>query len=363
MSQPVSPGTTRSSVPSTLVPITARRAAIASRTTLGIPSQSEGRMNRSAAFSIEGTSSRRPSQMTRPSRPGSERAIACKGSRSGAVTDEDEPPVRPFRPKLVRRFEQDRKAFLRVEPADEQGERRIRRDADRRAVKSHCGVDRGGVDAVGDHGQAVGVEPADLDAEPSDPLRDADRSGREPGRESIQDQVPTPLPLGHAKSADDPGRAGDRRGELRGEVGVEQERLDDLGSQPFQNLRKPRHDPDRFPSAHPQADRFDPGRSKRLDERPFGTEADDRGCPPSPIEAGCDRDEDALGTADIEVGDREGDRDRPVGSWFERGGRESSGEGLHGNGRPGCDGEYAIILTGGDRVCKPRNSILICRMT
>ena len=52
-------------VPSTAVATTGKPAAIASRTTLGIPSQSDGRTSAVADFISDGTSSRRPSRCTR----------------------------------------------------------------------------------------------------------------------------------------------------------------------------------------------------------------------------------------------------------------------------------------------------------
>ena len=128
---------------------------------MGIPSQSEGSTSRSAAFE-----QRRdivaPAEPVRPvdSAKGRESIRACKAVAIGAVAGQGEVPVGAIGRDLRGGLEQRRDPFLGVEPADDTGPGSAPAGTPRLARSARPGaVERGGIDAVGDHGQAVGVEP------------------------------------------------------------------------------------------------------------------------------------------------------------------------------------------------------------
>ena len=252
-SQPVWPGTTRSSVPSTAVPTTARRAAIASSTALGMPSQCEAWTSTSADLSRPGTSSRRPSQRT-CSRRGARPAIASSSQVAlGPVADDRQVPAGPARDHPLGRIEQVGQPLLRIQAADAQRQVGVFRHADRRARDRLGRVERRGVDPVGDDREPRRVEPADVAAERQHAARHADRAGaaaRSSDRASGASASvarrrgcrPAPRPR--------PARPGRRQ--PRRQVGVKQVALDQLRPEPPQGGRQPRDRLDRVAAArHP----------------------------------------------------------------------------------------------------------------
>ena len=143
----------------------------------------------------------------------------------GTVADQDQVPVGSSGDDPLGGVEQVGQALLDVEPADTQRKVRAGGDADRCAGQRRGLVQRREIDPVGDDGQPLGTQAHDLAAEPLHPARDADRAGRQPHREPVQCAVPTLLVLGDAQAAEQPGGSGQRRGQPRGHIGMEEEAL------------------------------------------------------------------------------------------------------------------------------------------
>ncbi len=172
-----------------------------------------------AAEPVDPVGQRRRSRATRCQEPGA----------VGAVAGQDQVPVGPRGDHPLGGGEQVGSPFWTSSRPTASARRAPLRHADRRA---RPGLRRGrtgaGVDAVGDHGQAVRGDPAHVAAEPHHPVRDADRAGRQPSvsRSSVKCQrfwrSATRRP---PTTQGDPGQ---RRGQPRRHVGVEQEALHQL---------------------------------------------------------------------------------------------------------------------------------------
>ena len=176
-SQPVSPGMTRSSVPSTDVPTTARRAAMASSTAFGMPSQCEARTSTSAALSSPGTSSRRPSQWTWSRKWGRPSIASSSQPRSGPSPATARCQSGRPRDHPLGRVEQVGQSLLGIEPAHAERQVGVIRHADRCTPDRLGRVVGSGVDPVGDDRQPRRVELADVAAERQHAARHADLAG------------------------------------------------------------------------------------------------------------------------------------------------------------------------------------------
>ena len=143
-------------------PTTASRAAIASSTTFGIPSQSEGRTSRSARLeqARHVVAAAEPVDSA-PRRAGRPRSDASSRWPLGAVADEDEVPVEAWHRDHLRAAASSRTSA----PSAGRAGRRRGRGRHRAGCRARPGrrarrsVEGGGVDPVGDHDQAIGVEP------------------------------------------------------------------------------------------------------------------------------------------------------------------------------------------------------------
>ncbi len=256
----------------------------------------------------------------------------------GTVADDRKMPGGAIGEDASGGIEEDRDSLLRIETADEEGEQGLGGHADLRSIERFKSVEARGVDPVGDDGEPVGIDSAQLASKLPHPFGDADRAAREPGCESVERQMPASAPLRHADTADDPGVARQRGGEPGSDVGVKEEALDERGAESSECCCETPDGPDRPAAIDVKADGLDPGHAEYVGEIAWAIEADDGWLPATAIEPNREIDERLLRAPDIEVGDRQGDRDRPVGPGFEAGVGQSSGQGLQVGASPGCDG-------------------------
>jgi hypothetical protein len=256
----------------------------------------------------------------------------------GAVADEEEGGGRVRGQDAGPGVEEGCQALLRVEAADEEDEAVGWREAEGEARGGAGAVDAREIDSVGDDGQAAGVEAASIDGEAADALGDANGAAGAALGEAVEPEMPTALALGDAKAAEEPGTAASRRGEARGDVGVEQEALDEARANGREGGPKAADRGERTAAIDAEAGGGDVGGAELGGEGALGHECDHGTIPAAPVEAGGELDEGPLGAADIEVRDDEGDGNGAVGPGGTAGGGKARRKGIH---RYRCEGLVA----------------------
>ena len=272
---------TSSSIPSTRVAQTARRGGHRFEDDVGHPLPERGQHEQVGGLQqVAGTSSRRPSQVDSADQTRRRRRASASRSRAAgrrptrsrcqsgrSVGDLGEAhragAGRPFC-SVRSADEEERCGWPRPAPDPPSGRRRPDRRARRRC---RWGSPSGGRRPTPVSSMLNRRTPSETQTMPQ-ASRCVSRSSR---------PMPALLALGHADAADHPRSARQRRGQLRRHVGMEQEAWTSAGRGRSQGRGQAKDRPERPAAIDAEARHVDAGLPQGLGQRPFGSEADDRG--------------------------------------------------------------------------------------
>jgi hypothetical protein len=192
-------------------------------------------------------------------------------------------------------------------------------------------IERFGVDSVGDDRQPPGIEAADIAAEAQHALRDADGAGGQERRQAIEHPMPSLPVLGYPKTPDHPRSPGPGRRQPGRQVGMEQEALYQLGPVSAQRLGQPRDDLHGPAPAAGQALARKARLADNFGQGPFRSLGDDQRRPATSVQPCGQVHQRPLGTADIQVGDDQGNANRAFRSGTGTGSGKAASQGLHGD--------------------------------
>ena len=202
------------------------------------------------------------------------------------------------------------KTFLNVEAADSQGQMGLLGDS--QVATRHGGgpIKWSGIDSIGNDRQSPGIQTPDPAAEAEHAVRDADGASGQERRQAIERPMPSLPAFGHAETPDDPRLPGPGRRQPGREVGMEQEALHQLGSASAQRPGQPCHDLHGPAPTACQALAGKASLANNFSQAPFFSQGDDRRRPTASVQPRGQVHQRPLGTANIEVGNDQGNPDR-----------------------------------------------------
>jgi hypothetical protein len=183
---------------------------------------------------------------------------------------------------------------------------------DSKVATRHGGgpIKRARIDSIGNHRQSPGIQTRDPAAEAEHSVRDANGAGGQERRQAIERPMPSLSSFGHPETADNPWLSGPGRRQSRREVGMEQEALHQLGAASAQRMGQPRHGLQGPVPAACQALARKASLANNFSQAPFFSQGDNCRRPTTPVQPRGQVHQRPLSTANIEVGDDQGNPDR-----------------------------------------------------